>query len=215
MKDEKVFPDAANWEEPPYIPNYMIVDKARNERKYMLNEDTPDIDFLNSLSDESIVNLMHILNREQVDRKLKGENMKLKSYGICPYNIISGNFFVLLNKTSEESFYNFFKGKIEPGETIEDCASREFYEETGVLVNKSDFEDYFYQNSPRKDVGIYLVDWAKYQHLPFNFQEREIWSASWVQLDNIETSKNQQTIINNIELLFKPRKQQLRNIYFS
>jgi 8-oxo-dGTP pyrophosphatase MutT (NUDIX family) len=136
------------------------------------------------------------------------------SYGIAPYTIISGNFFVLLNKTSEESYYNFFKGKIEDSETIKDCAVREFYEEAGIKVNQKDFEDYFYQKSTRKDVGIFLVDWAKYQHLPFHFQEKEIWSATWVQLKNIETSKNQQEIMNSIELLFKPRMQQLKSLYF-
>lgn len=140
--------------------------------------------------------------------------MKLKSYGICPYMIISGNFFVLLNKTSEESFYNFFKGKIEKEESIKECAIREFFEETGVQVEIKDLEDYFFQKSSRKDVGIHLVDWAKYEGLPFNFQEKEIWSASWVQLKDIETSKNQQIIMNSIELFFKPRKSQLRNLYF-
>jgi 8-oxo-dGTP pyrophosphatase MutT (NUDIX family) len=136
------------------------------------------------------------------------------SYGICPYTIISGNFFILLNKTSEKSYYNFFKGKIEEGETIEECARREFQEETGVRVDIKDFEKYYFQKSPRKDVGIFLVDWAKYQHLPFHFQEKEIWSASWIGLKDVETSKNQQKIMNGIELDFKPRKQQLRNLYF-
>ena len=140
---------------------------------------------------------------------------KEHSYGLAPYMIISGHFYVLLNKTSEESFYNFFKGKIEKGESIEDCAQREFQEETGVFVDKKDFEGYYFQKSPRKDIGIYLVDWTKYQHVPFHFQEKEIWSATWVQLKNIETSKNQQEIINKIELDFKPRKQQLRNLYIS
>ena len=136
------------------------------------------------------------------------------SYGLCPYQIMNGHFYVLLNKTSKESYYNFFKGKQEGGESIEECAKREFFEESGVHVDISNFEDYFYQKSPRKDVGIFLVDWAKYQHMPFHFQEREIWSASWVLLKDIETSKNQQKIINDIELLFKPRKKQLRNLYF-
>jgi 8-oxo-dGTP pyrophosphatase MutT (NUDIX family) len=100
--------------------------------------------------------------------------MKLHSYGIAPYSIIGGNFFILLNKTSERSDYNFFKGKIEHNEEIADCAIREFYEETGVKVKKSDLEDYFKQKSPRKDVGIFLVDWNKYSHLDFHFQEKEI-----------------------------------------
>jgi len=136
------------------------------------------------------------------------------SYGICPYQIMNGYFYVLLNKTSEESFYNFFKGKIEEGETPNSCAKREFFEETGVQVQEEDFEDYFYQKSPRKDVGIFLLDWAKYQNSKFHFQEKEIWSATWVQLKKIETSKNQQKIIDQIETLFKPRKEQLKRLYF-
>ena len=136
------------------------------------------------------------------------------SYGLCPYSIMNGYFYVLLNKTSEESYFNFFKGKIEEDETIKECAQREFFEETGVKVDIKDFEKYYFQKSPRKDVGIYLVDWAKYQHLPFHFQEKEIWSATWIQLKNIETSKNQQQIMNAIETDFKSRKQQLRNLYF-
>ena len=140
---------------------------------------------------------------------------KEHSYGLAPYSIMNGYFYILLNKTSERSYFNFFKGKIENNESIEDCAQREFQEETGVFVDKKDFEGYYFQKSPRKDIGIYLVDWAKYQHVPFHFQEKEIWSATWVQLKNIETSKNQQEIINKIELDFKPRKQQLRNLYIS
>ena len=136
------------------------------------------------------------------------------SYGICPYTIISGNFFVLLNKTSEESFFNFFKGKIEDGETIKECALREFGEETGINVQEKDLEEYFFQKGSRKDVGIYLVDWAKYNHIPFKFQKKEIWSATWLEIDTIETSKNQQNIMDDIELFFKPRKQQLKNLYF-
>lgn len=135
------------------------------------------------------------------------------SYGICPYLIISGYFYVLLNKTSEESYFNFFKGKQESDETIEQCAIREFSEETGINVDIKDLETYYFQKSSRKDVGIFLIDWSKYQHLPFHFQEREIWSATWVRLKDIETSKNQQEIINKIELDFKSRKQQLRNLY--
>jgi len=140
--------------------------------------------------------------------------MKEKSYGICPYQIMNGHIYVLLNKTSEKSYFNFFKGKIEDNESIEECAKREFKEETGIDIDISDFENYFFQQSRRKDIGIYLVDWIKYSKKIFHFQKREIWSATWVQLENIETSKNQQKIINDIELFFKPIRNQLRHFYF-
>jgi len=136
------------------------------------------------------------------------------SYGICPYQIMNGHFYVLLNKTSNESFFNFFKGKIEDGESIRECAKREFSEETGVTVSIDDFEDYFFQKSPRKDVGIFLVDWSKYSKNIFKFQKKEIWSATWVPLGEIITSKNQQKIMNDIEMLFKPREIHLRHLYF-
>ncbi len=139
--------------------------------------------------------------------------MKQKSYGICPYQIMNGNFYILLNKTSKISYYNFFKGKIEHNESIEVCAQREFYEETGVKVDKEDFEDYFFQKSKRKDIGIYLVDWSKYHKTIFNFQQEEIWSASWVPLGEIEMSKNQQKIINDINLFFAPKINSLKNLY--
>jgi len=139
--------------------------------------------------------------------------MKPKSYGLCPYQIMNGQFYVLLNKTSEISYYNFFKGKIEENETIEECAQREFFEETGVEVNIKDFEEYYEQNSKRKNIGIFLVDWAKYHHKIFKFQDEEIWSAVWVPLEYIEMSKNQQKIINDINLVFTDRKNIIKNLY--
>lgn len=138
--------------------------------------------------------------------------MKLQSYGLCPYMIISGHFYILLNKTSENSYFNFFKGKKENDETPEETAQREFHEETGVKVNFSDFEDYFFQTSPRKDVGIFMVDWVKYNEQVFSFQKKEIWSALWVPLRNIKTSKNQQKICDDIELAFKPKVKALKII---
>jgi len=132
--------------------------------------------------------------------------MKLHSYGICPYKIINGHFFVLLNKTSKESYNNFFKGKIEENESITECALREFQEETGITVDINDLEDYFFQKSPRKDIGIYLLDWVKYENDDFNFQEKEIYSAAWVHINNIEMSKNQQKIMDDIQLFFKRKE---------
>lgn len=128
------------------------------------------------------------------------------SYGICPYKIINGHFFVLLNKTSKESYNNFFKGKIENQETPADCAIREFEEESGITVAINDLEDYFSQKSPRKDVGIFLLDWVKYENETFNFQEKEIYSAAWVHLNSIEMSKNQQKIMDDIQLFFKRKE---------
>jgi len=139
---------------------------------------------------------------------------KEKSYGLVPYIIISGKFFILLNKTSEESYYNFFKGKIEKNETIKKCAQREFQEETGIKVDYKDFESYYFQSNTRKNIGIFLVDWTKYNNKNFHFQKREIYSATWVELNyDIEISKNQKNILNDINLDFEPRKYQISRLY--
>jgi len=139
---------------------------------------------------------------------------KEASYGLVPYIIISGKFFILLNKTSKESYYNFFKGKIEKNETIKKCAQREFQEETGIKVNYRDFEEYYFQSNTRKDIGVFLVDWTKYNHVNFHFQKKEIYSATWVELNyDIEISKNQRNILNDINLDFEPRKYHLSNLY--
>ena len=90
---------------------------------------------------------------------------KQHSFGIVPYMIINGYYFILLNKTSKRSFFNFFKGKrIRPETTIE-TALREFQEETGIQVKETDLGEYFFQENSRKNIGVYLVDFSKYQNL--------------------------------------------------
>ncbi len=135
------------------------------------------------------------------------------SYGICPYTIINGDFHILLNKTSEVSFWNFFKGKIEKDETITECAIREFQEETGILVSHNDLEKFYVQQSSRKDIGVYLVDFTKYQNLEFKFQKKEIWTASWINVNKeVDVSRNQQKVYNDMLLDFYQRNHQLSNL---
>jgi 8-oxo-dGTP pyrophosphatase MutT (NUDIX family) len=132
---------------------------------------------------------------------------KQYSYGICPYIIINGSFFILLNKTSKNSSFNFFKGKIRDGETKEQAAIREFYEEAGVKITEEDLEERFSQKNSKKNIGIYLVDFTKYNHMPFKFQKREIYSAMWINVSKeVEMSKNQKKIFSDIILHFKSKK---------
>lgn len=132
--------------------------------------------------------------------------MKEKSYGICPYIIDNGKIFILLNKTNCTSFnYNFFKGKIEEGETIEETAIREFQEEAGIIIDKIHLEEYFFQNGA-KHIGIYLVDFSNYIEKDFKFQTREIYSAAWIDINNtIMVPNNQSVILNNIILYLYQR----------
>jgi len=127
------------------------------------------------------------------------------SYGVAPYTIINGYYYVLLNKALDNNLYNFFKGKLENTESTKETAIREFYEETGVLVDINDLGEYFYQNSKRKNVGIYLLDWSKYKDKKFHFQKSEIWSASWVHIESAEVSNNQKKIVKYIQQYFNKK----------
>ena len=129
------------------------------------------------------------------------------SYGICPFMKKDDGVYVLLNKTGRIGDYNFFKGKIEKGETLEDCAVREFEEESGIAVSKTYLGEYFFQKSPRKDVGIYLIDFTD-KRIPMKPDPVEIFSWDWVRIDDgVVTSKNQQQIMNGIIEYFKNQKE--------
>ena len=128
--------------------------------------------------------------------------MKPNSYGLVPYRFINNKVYIYVNKTSRFSDWNFFKGKIEEGETIEDCAQREFYEESGVKIKKKYFEDYFYQTTKRKGIGIFLVDYELLKVFDIKLDKKEIYSASWENLEKIIFSKNQRKIQSDLILHF-------------
>ena len=137
--------------------------------------------------------------------------MKEYSYGIVPYKIVDNKYYILLNKTSAISYYNFFKGKIENSETPGDCAIREFKEEAGITIKGVHLEDYFCQKSKRKDVGVFLVDWYNYTE-DFTFQKEEIFSVKWVRPQNVEVSNNQKKILDQIIMYFITKEYNIRNI---
>lgn len=133
--------------------------------------------------------------------------MKEYSYGICPYKIRNGNVYILLNKTGRIGDWNFFKGKIEEGERVEECAIREFWEEAGIKYKESRLENFFYQTGVRKDVGIFLVDWDNTKKEDVIKTNEEIFTYRWVKLvPHVKTSRNQQKIYNDIILYFKGRR---------
>ena len=131
--------------------------------------------------------------------------MKQYSYGLCPYKIVDEDIYLLLNKTGRVGDFNFFKGKIEKGETVEECAIREFHEEAGVLIEEKKLENFFYQTGSRKDVGIFLVDWTlKEEKIVIN---DEIYKYEWVKMtSDVKTSRNQQKVYNDIVLYFRGRR---------
>jgi len=134
--------------------------------------------------------------------------MKERSYGICPYYIKDRKIFILLNKTSYISDWNFFKGKIEKEETKKECVIREFIEEARFDLSDYKLENYFEQKNRRKDIGIFLVQIE--DKIDFYFDRKEIFEYQWLELNpNIKLSKNQQKIFNDIFIFFKPLRDYL------
>jgi 8-oxo-dGTP pyrophosphatase MutT (NUDIX family) len=141
--------------------------------------------------------------------------MKINSYGIAPYKFKRGKVFILLNKTSQISSLNFFKGKIEKKESTKMCAIREFFEETNFKVKCKELEQYYYQSNPNKDIGIYLVDFNDKKIKHKKIHNKEIHKAMWVELkENKNISKNQQKIFDNLILFFKSKKKYIKQISF-
>lgn len=91
---------------------------------------------------------------------------KEKAYGICVYKIENNITKILLCKSvSSLQKWGCLKGGMENGETKEETALREFYEESSILVDKKYFEKYFEQINNEKDIGIYLVNYKNIVNL--------------------------------------------------
>jgi len=138
--------------------------------------------------------------------------MKELSCGFCPYIIKNDGIYIFLNKTSRCSLWNFFKGKIESGESFEECAEREFLEETGFDLSSYHKEKVFFQKNKRKNILIYLVE------IDIEIEAKrsqEIYSSAWIRLDpKIIVSKNQSKIFSDIFIYFKPTLFKMKNSFF-
>ena len=123
--------------------------------------------------------------------------MKERSYGIIPYTFTSKGVSIMVSKSSRGmKAFDFVKGKIEEGETIEECVAREVQEEIGIEIDTNDLEDFFTQKNKRKDIGLFLINWDKYFKQRLKLQRTEICAVKWVNIDNIPPiSKNQELII--------------------
>jgi len=85
---------------------------------------------------------------------------KIKAYGICLYKYKQNSIELLLCK-SVKSFHRwgFLKGVALLNEQPEETAIREFFEESGILVDKKNLENYYFQKNELKNIGIYLVNY--------------------------------------------------------
>jgi 8-oxo-dGTP pyrophosphatase MutT (NUDIX family) len=126
--------------------------------------------------------------------------MKEYSYGICPYYKVQDEIYIMLIQPKGHVEWGFAKGKIEENESREECAVREFYEETGLTINKAVLENYFEQKNKRKDVGIFLVNiFNMNKDDKINLQSKEVHKIKLFNItDKIDIYKNQEIILNDI-----------------
>lgn len=126
--------------------------------------------------------------------------MKEYSYGICPYYKVQDEVYIMLIQPKGHVEWGFTKGKIEENETKDECAVREFYEETGLTINKAVLENYFEQRNKRKDVGIFLVNiFNMNKNDKINLQSKEVHKIKLFNItDKIDIYKNQEIILNDI-----------------
>lgn len=112
-------------------------------------------------------------------------------------------------------FWAFPKGKKEPGETTEETALREIFEETqiqGEIVKKLTTISYFYQHpvhgSVNKQVTYFLVQAKNGKEVP---QVEEILETKWFPLHQAEKKLIDHSYSNNIEI-FSLAKEELNRL---
>ena len=84
---------------------------------------------------------------------------KEKTYGVCLYKKFGESYKILLCQSTDNlNKWGFLKGSKNGNETPRQAAVREFYEESGIKIEKKNLEDFFYQKNKNKDVGIFMLD---------------------------------------------------------
>ena len=109
---------------------------------------------------------------------------------------------LLCKSVSSLNKWGCLKGLIEKNETKEQCAKREFTEESSIDVGNAKFEEYFEQKNEEKDVGIWLINAKNVKNLDSYFFENKLLNnyLSW------ENSKVKFFDIKNLPIIRKKQK---------
>lgn len=129
---------------------------------------------------------------------------KSKAYGICIYKIRNKTIQILLCKSvNSKEKWGFLKGIALKYEQHKRCAQREFFEESSIFVRMEDYEEYFEQTNPSKDVGIWAVNYDKVKDIDDYFLDDVLGS-------NYLSKENSKVKFFDIENLPKIRAKQLK-----
>ena len=138
--------------------------------------------------------------------------MKEYSYGVVIYRIRDYSTDLLFMRAKGHNQWGMLKGKIETDETIQECATREVLEESGILINPLFLEDYFENNTKRKLVGIFLIQDIHCDLSNVRLCEREVDELRWFNVnDYVDIQLNQKRIYNEIVNKFINREYYFSN----
>lgn len=102
---------------------------------------------------------------------------KPRSKKISGVILISKRDTVLLVKGRKKNKWSFPKGHIQGSETVQQCALRECFEETGISLN-----DYEYNYSKKLNSGEYFVYRIPYELKHNVYDTEEIIDIAWVSI---------------------------------
>ncbi len=143
---------------------------------------------------------------------------QVKAYGVLVYKIEKSTIKVLLCKSVKSlNKWGCLKGIQTSNESSKECARREFKEESGINVDSSSFENYFFQNNKEKYIGIWLVNSNNIDKLNKYFYEDNLhdnflsWENSKVKffdINNLPSIKSKQNfLVNNIKDFLQSKNQ--------
>jgi len=156
--------------------------------------------------------LFQLLSKEVLVITSKGKILienKIKAYGVCIYKVKKNSCEILLCKSvSSLNNWGCLKGLIDKNETKQQCAKREFLEESSIDIDIVNFEEYFEQVNEEKDIGIWLVNAKKVKNLESYFFENKLlnnylsWENSKVKFFDIKDlpsiKKKQKFLVSEI-----------------
>lgn len=112
--------------------------------------------------------------------------LKIKAYGICLYKKDPYSTKILLCKSvNSKKRWGFLKGVRDGNELKARTAIREFYEESGIELRYYQLEKYFEQQNEEKDIGIFLVNYAKIKRIDTFFINDRL-NDNFICLENSE-----------------------------
>ena len=144
---------------------------------------------------------------------------RVKAFGICIYKTNAKGIKILLCK-SMVSLYKWgcLKGIVKNDyESNQECAQREFFEESSINVDILDFEEYFEQSNIEKDIAIWLVNYDNVPRIDDYFSKNRLISrylsvensdVEFFDINRLPPIKNKQIfLVNNIVNFLKSKHQ--------